>query len=80
MRRKKVKETMSIVTVVSLEKSSKCDSKIGIAHIVGSTVTLTILGDVTKDGKNFIPSRDLRRMLETSGKKVTEETQGNGND
>ena len=80
MRRKKVKETMSLVTVVSLERSSKCDLKIGIAHIVGSTVTLTILGDVTKGGKNFIPSRGLRRMLETNGKRVIEETQENGND
>jgi len=80
MRRKKVREQMSIVTVVSFGKSSKCDSKIGIAHIVGSTVTLTILGDVTKDGTNFIPSPDLRRMLETNGKKATEVTKENGND
>jgi len=80
MRRKKVKEKTNIVTVVSCGKSSKCDSKIGTPHIVGSTVTLTILEDVTKDGTNFIPSPDLKRTLETNGKKATEGTQGNGND
>jgi hypothetical protein len=80
MRRKKVKERMSIATVVSFERSSRCDSKIAIAHTVGSTVTLMNLGDVKKDGTNFIPSPALRRMLETSGQKATEVTQENGND
>jgi hypothetical protein len=80
MRRKKVKETMSIVTVVSLERSSKCDLKIGIARTAGSMVTLTSVGSVTKGGTNFIPSRGLRRMLETNGKRAIEGTQGNGND
>jgi hypothetical protein len=80
MGRKRVKEQMNIVTVVSFEKLSRCASRIAIAHTVGSTVTLTILGDITKDGTNFIPSPDLKRMLETSGLKATEEQKGNGND
>jgi hypothetical protein len=80
MRRKKVKEKMNIVTVVSFVKSSICESKIAIAHTVGSTVTLTTLGDVTRDGTNFIPTPDLKKMLETSGQKVTEVTKENGNE
>jgi hypothetical protein len=80
MRRKKDKEQTSIVTVVSFGKSSRCDSKIAIAHTAGSTVTLMTLGDVTKGGTNFTPSPALRRMLETSGQKATEVTQENGNE
>lgn len=80
MRGKKVKEKMSIVTVVLFDTSSRCALKIAIAHTVGSTVTLTTLGDVTRDGENFIPSHDLRRMLETNGSKVIEVTKENGND
>jgi hypothetical protein len=77
---RKAKEKMSIVTAVSFEKSSRCVLKIAIARTVGSMVTLTSVGSVTKGGTNFIPSPALRRMLETSGQKVTEVTQENGND
>ena len=80
MRRKKDKEQTSIVTVVSFGRSSRCVSKIAIAHTVGSMVTLTTLGSVTRDGTNFTPSPALRRMLESSGQKVTEVTQENGNE
>jgi hypothetical protein len=80
MRRKKVKEQMNIVTVVSFGKLSKCVSQIAIAHTVGSTVTLTTLGNVTRDGMNFIPTHNLRRMLETNGQKEIEEHMENGND
>jgi hypothetical protein len=80
MRRKKDKEQTNIVTVVSFERSSRCASKIAIAHTVGSTVTLMKLGDVTKGGTNFTPSPALRRMLENSGQKATEVTQENGNE
>ena len=71
---------MSIVTVVSFEKLSRCVFKIAIAHTAGSMVTLTSVGSATRGGTNFIPSPALKRMLETSGKKVTEVTQENGND
>ena len=80
MRRKRVKEQMSIVTVVSFGKSSRCESRIAIAHTVGSTVTLTTLGSVTRAGTNFTPSPALRPMLKTNGLKATEVTQENGNE
>jgi uncharacterized protein (DUF1501 family) len=80
MPRKKVKEQTNIVTVVSFGRSSRCASKIAIAHTVGSTVTLMTLGGVTKDGTNFTPTPALRRMLETNGQKATEVTQENGNE
>ena len=80
MRRKKAKERTNIVTVVSFERSSRCVSKIAIAHTVGSMVTLMTLENVTRDGTNFTPSPALRRMLESSGQKVTEVTQENGNE
>jgi hypothetical protein len=80
MRRKKVKEQMNIVTVVSFGRLSKCVSRIAIAHTVGSTVTLTTLGSVTRDGMNFIPTHNLRRMLETNGQREIEEHMENGND
>ena len=80
MRRKKVKEKTSIVTVVSFDTSSRCASKIAIAHTVGSMVTLTSMGSVTRDGMNFIPSPDLSRMLESSGQRATKEQMENGND
>jgi hypothetical protein len=80
MRRKKDKEQTNIVTVVSFERSSRCASKIAIAHTVGSMVTLMKLGDVIKGGTNFTPSPALRRMLESSGQKATEVTQENGNE
>ena len=80
MRRKKVKERMNIVTVVSFEELLRCELKIAIAHTVGSTVTLTTLGGVIRGGMNFTPSPALRRILETSGSKATEVTKENGNE
>ena len=67
MRRKRVKEKTNIVTVVSFGGSSKKELKIAMAHTVGSTVTLTTLGGISKDGTNFIPSPALRRMFEING-------------
>ena len=80
MRRKKVMETTSIATVVSFGRSSRCEPRIVIALTVGSTVTLTSLGSVTRGGKSFTPSPRLRKMLETNGEKATEVTQENGNE
>lgn len=80
MPRKKVMEKMSIVTVVSFATSSRCASKIAIAHTVGSMVTLTKIGGITKGGMNFIPTHVLREMLEINGPKVTEVTKENGNE
>jgi hypothetical protein len=77
---RRAKEKMSIVTVVSFEKLSRCVYKIAIARTAGSMVTLTSVGSATRVGTNFIPSPALRRMLESSGQKVIEATQENGND
>jgi hypothetical protein len=77
---RRAKEKMSIVTVVSFEKLSRCVFKIAIARTAGSMVTLTSVGSATRGGTNFIPSPALKRMLESSGQKATEVTQENGNE
>ena len=77
---RRAKEKMNIVTVVSFGESSRCGLKIAIARTAGSMVTLTSVGSATRDGMNFIPSHGLRKILETSGSKVTEVTKENGND
>ena len=77
---KKARGKMNIVTAVSFDTLSQCGLKIAIAHTVGSTVTVTSLGSIAKDGMNFIPSRALRKMLETNGQKVTEEIKGSGSE
>ena len=80
MRRKKVKESMNIATVVSFGGSSQSASKIVLVQSSGLTATVTTMGRVTKDGTTFIPSLDLRRMLRINGTKVTEDMKENGND
>jgi hypothetical protein len=80
MRRKRAKEKTSIVTVVSFGGSSKKELKIAMAHTVGSTVTLTKLGDISRDGMSFIPSPALRRMSESNGAVETAAKKENGNE
>ena len=80
MRRKKVKVSMNIATVVSFDGSSQSASKIVLVQSSGSKVTVTTMGSITKDGMNFTPSLDLRRMLRINGLKATEEQKENGND
>jgi hypothetical protein len=80
MRKKKVKESMNIATVVSFGGSSTNVSKIVLVQSSGSMATVTTMGRITKDGTTFIPSLDLRRMLRINGTKVTEEMKANGND
>lgn len=81
-RKKKLQEqeTVSICTVVSFGRSSRCALKVAIAHTVGSRVTLTTLGGGRRGGVNFIPNQNLKKMLETNGLKVTEVTMENGNE
>lgn len=67
----------SICTVVSFDGLSNVEYKIAMLHIVGSMVTLTELAAITKAGANYIPSRVLSKMFETSGSKVTEVTKEN---
>jgi hypothetical protein len=70
----------SICTVVSFDGSSNVGYKIAMLHINGSMVTMTELAAITKAGMNYIPSHVLIKMFETSGSKVTEVTQENGNE
>jgi enterochelin esterase-like enzyme len=79
-RKNKEQETVSICTVVSFEKSSRCGLKIAMAHTVGSRVTLTTLGVGRKGGMTFTPNQNLKKMLETNGTKAIEVTKENGND
>jgi hypothetical protein len=79
-KRSKEPETVSICTVVSFGRSSRCALKIAMAHTVGSKVVMTTLGVGKRGGTNFTPSPALRRMLEINGQKVTEVTKENGND
>ena len=80
MRRKKVKESMNIATVVSFGGSSENVLKIVLVQSSGLKVTVTTMGRITEDGTTFIPSLDLKRMLRINGTKVTEEMKANGND
>jgi hypothetical protein len=80
MRRKKVKESMNIATVVSFDGSLQSASKIVLVQSSGLTVTVTTMGRITEDGTTFIPSLDLRRMLRINGTKATEEHKENGNE
>jgi len=79
-KKNKEQETVSICTVVSFGRSSRCALKIAIAHTVGSRVTLTTLGGGRRGGMTFTPNQRLRKMLETNGLKATEVTQENGNE
>ena len=76
----KVKETTSIVTVVSLDGSSKSALKIVMAHTDGSEVTLTTLADITKAGMTYIRDHGWKKMFEHSGLLATEEMKESGNE
>ena len=77
----KAKETTSIVTVVSLDGSSKSALKIVMAHTDGSEVMLTTLVDITRDGMTYIRDHGLSKMFETSGvKEIVESMVIGGND
>jgi hypothetical protein len=81
-RKKKLQEpeTVSICTVVSFGRSSRCALKIAMVHTVGSVATVTTLGAGRKGGTNFTPNRILKKMLEINGTKATEVTKENGNE
>ena len=75
---KKAKPTMSIGIAVSYGGSSKKEYKIVTMLTSGSTVTLTTVGDTRRAGTNYIPSRVLKQMLESSGLLVIEANQTSG--
>ena len=79
MRKKKVKESMNIATVVSFGGSSQSASKIVLVQSSGLKVTVTTMGRITKDGTTFTPTLDLKRILRINGTKVIEEMKANGN-
>ena len=78
MRRKKVKEQMSIGIAVSFDGSSTKDFKIVTLRCDSSTATVTSLGRLSKDGINFTLNPFWTEMSENSGKKATEVTKENG--
>jgi hypothetical protein len=58
----KVKDQTSIGIVVSFETLSNVGYKIVMLRTDSSTVTVTTLAVITKDGMNYIPAQDLKRM------------------
>lgn len=76
-RRKKILESMSICTVVSFGKSSRCALKIAMVHTVGSTVTLVTMGSGSKAGTSFTPTARLKKMFALNGHLETEAKAGN---
>jgi hypothetical protein len=79
-RQKKPLESVSICTVVSFGRSSRCVLKIAMVHTVGSVATVTTVGAGRKGGTNFTPNRTLKKMFEISGLKATVATKENGNE
>lgn len=73
-------ENVSICTVVSFGRSSRCALKIAMVHTVGSMATVTVVGAGRRGGTSFTPNQLLKKMLETNGSKVTEATKENGNE
>ena len=76
----KEKEKTSIAIVVSLDGSSRSASKIVMLHTDGSTVTVTTLADITRDGMNYIRVHGWNKMFETSGLRAIVEMKESGNE
>jgi hypothetical protein len=72
-RKKKLQEqeTVSICTVVSFGRSSRCALKIAMVHTVGSVATVITLGDGRRGGTNFTPNQTLKKMFVSSGHLAT---------
>jgi len=76
----KVRGQMSIGIAVSFETSSNEGYRIVRLHTDSSTVTVTTLAVITKDGMNYIPAQDLKRMCEINGPRATEANMEIGDD
>ena len=76
----KAKDRTSIGIVVSFETSSNVGYKIVMLRTDSSTVTVTTLAVITKDGMNYIPAQDLKRMCEINGPRETEANMEIGDD
>jgi hypothetical protein len=64
-------ESVSICTVVSFGRSSRCALKIAMVHTVGSVATVITLGDGRRGGTNFTPNQTLKKMFVSSGHLAT---------
>ena len=71
---------MSIGIAVSFETSSNEGYRIVRLHTDSSTVTVTTLAVITKDGMSYIPAQDLKRMFESNGPRATEANMEIGDD
>jgi hypothetical protein len=80
MRRKKVKEQMSIGIAVSFDGSSTKDFKIVTLRCDSLTATVTSLGRLSKDGINFTLNPFWTEMSEINGAKAVKATKENGNE
>lgn len=76
----KERGTTSIGIAVSFEMSSEEGYRIVRLHTDSSTVTVTTLASITRDGMRYIPSQDLIKMCEINGTKATEAKKENGNE
>ena len=68
-RRKKLEqvESVSICTVVSFGRSSRCASKIVMVLTVGSVATVTAVGVGRKGGTSFTPNQRLKKIFASNG-------------
>ena len=78
-RKKKEHESVSICTVVSFGRSSRCELKIAMVHIVGFVATVTAVGAGRRGGTTFTPNRILKKMFAPSGHLATEARMAIGN-
>ena len=76
----KAKDRTSIGIVVSFETLSNEGYRIVMLRTDSSTVTVTTLAVITKDGMNYIPAQDLKRMCEINGPRATEANMEIGDD
>ena len=78
MRRKKVKEQMSIGIAVSFDGSSTKDFKIVTLRCDSSTATVTSLGRLSRDGINFTLNPIWTETLKSNGAEEIKATMENG--
>ena len=79
MANKKQLESVSICTVVSFGRSSRCASKIVMVHTVGCVATVTTVGVGRKGGTTFTPNQTLKKMFASSGHLAIEAKTETGN-
>ena len=73
-------ELLLTVTILGIIMSSLAAAVIVMLRTDSSTVTVTTLAVITKDGMNYIPAQDLKRMCEINGPRATEANMEIGDD